>query len=69
MSAPILPVFSWEALAKAEAELGLKRHPQPGRVRLALARLQRSPLRPILHTLAKALLWADERACAFWRRI
>jgi len=68
MPAPVLPVFSWQAIAEANAELGLKRHHLPGRVRVAVARLQRNPLAPIIPALAEALLWANERISAFGRR-
>lgn len=43
MSAPILPVFSWDALKASQAELGLADHSLSGRERLALARLRRAP--------------------------
>ena len=59
MSAPQLPVFSWESIERSQRQLGLKRHALPGRARVAVARLRRSPIWPIAPYLAAAFLILD----------
>lgn len=65
MSAPILPVFSWEAIKASQAELGLREHRRPARVRVAIRRAKASKLAwawPLLAALALRLdLWLARR--------
>lgn len=61
MHAPVLPVWSWDAIKAHQAELGLKEHSRPARVRVAVARVKRSWMAHVWPVLAAAALWLDLR--------